>query len=76
MSKMLSAVTKVAVEEILRKHINESKFGYYLSSADFDECLTDLTQLMETSRNLKMAGDRFLQKNAASAPMKSRLLPR
>ncbi len=76
MGKMLSAVTRVAVEEILRKYVASSKFGYYLSNEDFDECLADLTQLLETSRSLKSAGDRFLERNVGTQPIKSRGLSR
>lgn len=54
------SVTKVAIEEIIRGHAQESKFGYVLSPDSFKELTADLFELLLTSRNLKSAGDRLI----------------
>lgn len=59
-SNLLANVTKVAVEEIIRSKTSESKYGYFLSEENFDELVDEILKLLETSRNLKKAGDRFL----------------
>ena len=58
---MFESVTRVAIEEIIAKHSEESKFGYILSKDALKELTDDFFDLLMTSRNLKSAGDRFLQ---------------
>ena len=54
------SVTRVAIEEMIREYSEESRFGSFLSEENFNRLVDDLTSLMETSRSLKAAGDRFL----------------
>lgn len=60
MAGPFETATKAAIEEIIRAHAQSSKFGYVLSSDGFDRLTADLFALLQTSRNLKSAGDRFL----------------
>lgn len=60
MSGPFESVTKAAIEQILRDHAKESKFGLVLPPGGVREVVNDLYNLVQTSRNLKAAGDRML----------------
>lgn len=63
------SVTRVAIEEMIRTHARPSKFGFVLTEEGFIDLSSDLFDLLVTSRNLKAAGDRFIQNKAnATAP--------
>lgn len=57
-----TSVTKVAIEEMIRERGSNSKFGLFISDESLEALVGDLLKLMETSRNLKAAGDKFLRK--------------
>jgi hypothetical protein len=61
-------VARVAIAEIIQNHAKESKFGYLLTKESFKSLCDDLHTLLMTSRNLKSAGDRFIQ--SGGAPIK------
>lgn len=54
------SVTRAALEEIVKNHAQTSKFGYILSSEELSDLLDDLYNFVQTSRNLKAAGDKLL----------------
>ena len=54
-------VTRMALQEMIVAHANESRFGYVLSEEGMRELIDTLYEFFETSRNLKAAGDRFIQ---------------
>ncbi|MBP6219069.1 MAG: hypothetical protein KA436_10830 [Oligoflexales bacterium] len=54
-------VTRVALDDIIKKHAQESKFGYFFSDEQFDSLLDELVSFLAMSRELKSAGDRITQ---------------
>ena len=56
-----NSVTRVAIEEMIRAQGPPSKFGLFLSDEEVQSLVTDLVRLLETSRSLKAAGDRYLK---------------
>ena len=57
-------VTTVAIDEILGKFIEPSKFGYFLTEIDKKQLTEELVRFVETSRNLKERGDKLLADRA------------
>ena len=55
------SVARVAIEQLLEKHTQPSKFGFFLTQEGFDSLAAELLMLLETSRTLRATGDRFLQ---------------
>jgi hypothetical protein len=62
------SVARVAIEQLLEKHTQPSKFGFFLTQEGFDTLALELLTLLETSRTLRATGDRFLQGPAAPLP--------
>ena len=60
MSTLFRDVAGVAIEEIIRKHVTNSKYGFFLSEDALKELVADMFEFVETSRSLKSAGDRYL----------------
>lgn len=60
MAGAFEAAARVAIQEIIRNHAQESKFGLMLSKEAFETICDDLFAFLQTSRNLKAAGDRFI----------------
>lgn len=74
MAGAFESVTRVAIQEIIRKHSQESKFGMVLSQEGFESACDDLFELLQTSRSLKAAGDRFMaQQFDSSAPKRPKV---
>lgn len=67
MAGVFEGATRVAIEEIIKSHLKESKFGYVLTKESLEELKEDVLEFFLTSRNLKTAGDRYL---AGQAPIK------
>lgn len=61
----MESVTRLALQEMIVAHANQSRFGYVLSEDGMHDLIDTLYEFFETSRNLKSAGDRMLQ-NASS----------
>ena len=57
----MESVTRMAIEEMIVAHTNESRFGYVLSQEGMRELVDTLYDFFETSRSLKAAGDRMMQ---------------
>jgi hypothetical protein len=57
----MESVTRMALQEMIVAHSNESRFGYVLSPEGMRELIDTLYEFFETSRSLKAAGDRFIQ---------------
>ena len=57
----MERVTRMALQEMIVAHSNESRFGYVLSPEGMRELIYTLYEFFETSRSLKAAGDRFIQ---------------
>lgn len=58
--------TRAAIAEIIQTHAQTSKFGYVLSQEGFESLTRELYDLLVTSRNLKAAGDRFINGSPAA----------
>ncbi len=55
--------TRAAIEEMIQNHTQSGKFGYILTEAGVTDLTNDIYSLLLTSRNLKSAGDRFMQQS-------------
>lgn len=64
MAGIFESVTRVAIEEILLTHCNESKYGYVISKEEFGRLQDEILSLFLTSRNLKSQGDKLLGRAA------------
>lgn len=60
MSGLFRDIAKVALEEIVKKHVKDSKYGFFLAQTSMDSLVDELFEFVETSRRLKSAGDRYL----------------
>lgn len=67
MQNPLSAATKVALEEIVQKHLNQSKYGYFLMADDLSELVDELSGFFETSRSIQTVGRKFLLKQSTES---------
>ncbi len=72
MNHPFTSVARIALAEIVKKHTQPSKFGHFLSEPALAELVEDLLEFVETSRKLKVGGDRLIQQNPAEAVPKSR----
>jgi hypothetical protein len=70
MNGPFESVTKCAIEEILRAHAKDSKFGLVLAPESIRDVVADLYNLVQTSRSLKAAGDRLMSGAPPPAPRK------
>lgn len=66
-SNPFQSVTRVAIGEIVRSYCSTSRYGVFMSDENVEKLIEDLVKFLETSRNLKAAGDRFL----SPAPQKA-----
>lgn len=60
MAGVFETAARAAIEDLIKAHATSSKFGYLLTEDGFGRLTNDLFALLQTSRNLKTAGDRFL----------------
>lgn len=67
----MESATRMALEEMITSHANQSKFGFVLSQDAMRDLVDTLYEFFETSRNLKAAGDRVIQQGI-QAPIVSR----
>lgn len=65
-----NSVTRVAIEEMIRAQGTPSKFGLFLTDDEIQSLISDLVRLLETSRNLKAAGDRYLKQGPAKGDVR------
>lgn len=56
------SATRSAIEEILKSHLCESKYGYFLTKDTLETLRNELAKFLQTSRDLKSKGDSFLSK--------------
>jgi hypothetical protein len=61
MPSPFESVARVAIDEIIRKHVVSSRFGHFLSEDGFQELSNEIFEFLQTSRSLKSAGDRLLK---------------
>ncbi len=66
--RLFESVTKTAIEEMIRSHTKESKFGFILTAEGFQVLLDDLHNFFLTSRSLKAAGDKLLTLGPPTQP--------
>lgn len=71
MPSPFESVTRVAIKEIITGRANESKFGYVMTHEDLQDICDDIFGLIQTSRNLKAAGDRFIHSQAITPGKKA-----
>ena len=67
--------TKAALKELIDKHVQESKFGSFLSPHGQSELINDVYELILNSRQLKSVGDRMLGLNQAPERVPTRHRP-
>ena len=60
MKSTFNSVVKIAVEEIIKKHASESRYGYFLSKEDLEKLTEEITNFLQASRTLKEKGDEML----------------
>ena len=60
----MESVTRMALEEMIIGHSNESRFGHVLSQEGLRQLVDTLYEFFETSRNPKSAGDRLMGQGA------------
>lgn len=58
--------TRMALEEMIVAHANQSRFGYVISPDGLRGLVDTLYEFFETSRSLKAAGDRLIQQSLQS----------
>lgn len=68
----MESVTRLALQEMIVAHANQSRFGYVLSEDGMRDLIDTLYEFFETSRNLKSAGDRMLQSASPVVSYKTR----
>jgi hypothetical protein len=68
----MESVTRLALQEMIAAHANQSRFGYVLSEDGMRDLIDTLYEFFETSRNLKSAGDRMLQNSSPVVGYKTR----
>lgn len=72
MASTFANVARVAIDEMLRKHLKVSKFGYFIGDEELAALTDEFLGFLETSRSLKAAGDRFMS-GASPGPQKKGL---
>ena len=68
MAGIFETATRHAIDEILRSHVHESKYGYVITKDGFEELGDEIFRFLQTSRELKAKGDRLLMQDAAQQP--------
>ena len=61
-----TSIARVAVDDMVKKYLKESKFGYFISDDGINDLVDELVGFIETSRSLKSAGDRLLHGQGSS----------
>lgn len=74
MTGAFEGAARAAITEIIQNHAQASKFGLILTPESLQDLTDDLFALLQTSRVLKSAGDRFLATGGASAQTRNRPL--
>ena len=60
MPSPFESVARVAIDEIIKKHLVASKYGHFLTDDGLRDLSDELFEFLQTSRNLKTVGDRVL----------------
>ena len=68
MTTPFESVARAALEDMLRNHFHESKYGYILAKDAMDDLVDDLFQFLQTSRTLKNVGDKMMGGMAGPQP--------
>lgn len=55
------SATRSAIEEILKTHLCQSKYGYFITSDSMEALRDELAKFWQTSRELKARGDALLR---------------
>ena len=64
--------SRVALRDAITRHSRQAKLGHFLSEEALDQVIEDLMELFETSRQLRMAGDRFTRQQSEGVTPPSR----
>ncbi len=67
MAGAFETAARAAIQDLIESHAQPSKFGFILSHDAARDLTNELFNLLETSRNLKAQGDRFLATGGAPA---------
>jgi len=60
MPSPFESVARVAIDEIVKKHLVPSKFGYFLNNENLQALNDEILEFLQTSRTLRDAGDRYI----------------
>ncbi len=60
MSNVFEKSAKFAIEELILKNSQPSKFGQFISEDQMEDLKEDLWALLANSRNMRVAGEKFL----------------
>jgi len=71
MAGAFEGATRAAIEELIQAHAQPSKFGLLITEDAARDLVSEIYELLVTSRNLKAAGDRFMQ-GSGPVPQASR----
>ncbi len=71
MAGIFETATRAAIEEIISKNVEKSRFGYMLTEDGFQDLTDDIYNLLDMSRRLKDAGDKMLQVPTGASEQKS-----
>lgn len=55
------SATRSAIEEILKNHLCQSKYGYFMTMDSMEALRDELAKFWQTSRELKARGDTLLR---------------
>lgn len=60
MAGAFETATRAAIAELIQMHAQQSKFGLILTPEGYQDLVSELFTLLQTSRSLKAVGDRML----------------
>lgn len=61
------SATRSAIEEILKTHLCQSKYGYFITTDSMEALRDELAKFWQTSRELKARGDTLLRTGSLPA---------
>jgi putative AlgH/UPF0301 family transcriptional regulator len=63
MKSIFEQTLRVAIRDILAQHATEGKFGFVLTKESYELLVDELYDFLNTSRELKTAGDRMIARS-------------
>ena len=72
MATPFEIATRAALQDIVKRHGQSSKFGFFYTDQALETLNEELYELFVTSRTLKQAGDRMTMAQSANRPSVAR----